>query len=200
MFTSKAFLLSSGLEALSAHHGIRVLHRLNLLTHDDVDDTIRIHGLVQRVVRELFHPESLATSSRVAATSLVDIWPPIDTLTEIGAVLRANTSALELASSSALFNPTVHPVLFRTGQSLREQGLAADAAEHFSTLYQRAVAVHGPDHPWALSARAAYAHSKGDAGDTEEAASEYEYLLAHRLRTLGPDDPLTMTTRNNLAH
>ncbi|MER5853152.1 tetratricopeptide repeat protein [Streptomyces sp. NPDC002012] len=94
-----------------------------------------------------------------------------------------------------------------------EAGDAAGAAVAFEELLAGLLRVQGPDHPdtltarnklahWrhTLTARNKLAHWRGEAGDAVGAAAAWEYVLADRLRVLGPDHPDTLATRNNLAH
>ncbi|WP_197523378.1 tetratricopeptide repeat protein, partial [Actinokineospora pegani] len=188
------------------HHGLRVLHRLNLLTHDPTTTTVRIHALVQRVVRETTtmtraaDPDGgTATLGRLAADALAEIWPEADTLTDIGTVLRANTTALAGHAEHHLFHPDTHPVLFRAGGSLGEQGLIAAARQHFHRLHEQTEAAHGPDHPDTLATRHNLARWRGEAGDSAGAVAAFEGLLTDALRVLGPGHPGTLATRHNLA-
>ncbi|WP_156757022.1 tetratricopeptide repeat protein [Actinokineospora pegani] len=186
-------------------YGLRVLHRLNLLTHDPATTTVRIHALVQRVVRETTEAPTAdpdggtAVLGRVAADALLDVWPKVDTLTDIGVVLRANTTALAGHAEHDLLHPYVHTVLFRAGRSLGDQGLIAAARQHFHRLHELTAAAHGPDHPNTLTTRHNLAYWRGEAGDPAGAVAAYEGLLTDRLRVVGPDHPGTLATRNNLA-
>ena len=57
----------------------------------------------------------------------------------------------------------------------------------------------GPDHPDTLRTRSNLAFWLGEAGQVEEAITQFRQLLEDRARVLGPDHPHTLATRNNLA-
>ncbi|OLR92588.1 tetratricopeptide repeat protein [Actinokineospora bangkokensis] len=184
----------------TTHHGLRVLHRLNLITHDPIAGTVRVHALVQRVIRETIDPDTAARLGRLAANALHDAWPRVDTLAGVGPVLRANTAALHTHARHALLHPDVHNVLFRAGRSLGEEGFVTAARDYFHLLHEQAAVAHGPDHYDTLTTRNNLAHWRGEAGDAAGAAAAFEGLLTGQVRVLGADHLDSLATRHSLAH
>ncbi|MET8154369.1 tetratricopeptide repeat protein [Actinoplanes sp. NPDC049668] len=195
-----------------AHDAVRALHRLGLAdTTCDPDlgaGLLRVHALVQRVVREATPEPQRPVLPHTAADALRKVWPGIerDTATaRLGQLLRANTTTLTAVTGERMWHTLAgvagaHPVLFRTGRSLGEMGLVAAARDHFQQLYADSARVLGPDHPDTLTARQGFAYWRGAAGDVAGAVVAFESLLADRGRVLGPDHPNTLTTRHNLAY
>ena len=54
-----------------------------------------------------------------------------------------------------------------------------------------------PDHPDTLATRGNLAHALGKSGDVQDAADDFDGLLADCVRVMGPDHPETLTVRNN---
>jgi hypothetical protein len=179
--------------------GLRVLHRLNLLTIDSAGGRTGIHGLVQRVTRDATDPTELPAIARLGADALLAIWPRVDTATKIGPLLRANTAALRRNAETHLWQPDGHNVLLRAGQSLGEAGLLIPAIAHFHHLRATATHILGADHPNTLRTRNNLASWWAEAGDVAGAIAEFEVLLTDQRRVLGADHPDTLRTRNNLA-
>jgi hypothetical protein len=144
-------------------------------------------------------PGGLALLVRVAAAALVSAWPDIEREPGIGQVLRANTAALAGRDARALRDPEAHPVLFRTGRSLGEAGLVADAIGHFRALLADCRELLGSDHPDTLTARYDLAYWRGEAGDFAGAAAAMAELVDDRLRVLGPSHSDTLGTRAAVA-
>ena len=113
-------------------------------------------------------------------------------------ILRANTTILATRHREALWVPKRHPLLWRAGRSLGENGLVTAAIGYWTPL--AAAAQHlGPDHPHTLSTCGHLARWRGEAGDLAGAATAFERLLTDYLRVLAPDHPHTLSTRHNLA-
>ncbi|MFI6822521.1 tetratricopeptide repeat protein [Micromonospora sp. NPDC050187] len=177
------------------------LARLSLATTDPETGTVRVHGLLQRAVREATPSAHAAQLAVTAADALRSIWPDIERGRDHAQALRANTTALHTHSDPLLWNAVrgVHPVLFAAGRSLGRTGQLAAAIAYFHTLNITATHHLGPDHPGTLTTRNNLAYWRGEAGDPGGAAAAFEDLLTDCLRVLGPDHPDTLATRSNIA-
>lgn len=74
--TSSTTLVAEGtpVDVNLVHSGLRCLHRLNLITLDDTDRTVAVHGLVQRVARDAFTDDRLADVLAVADMAIQEVW------------------------------------------------------------------------------------------------------------------------------
>ncbi|MGI5243317.1 tetratricopeptide repeat protein [Dactylosporangium sp. CA-139066] len=198
---------------------LRVLHRLSLATLNDTATVLRVHGVIQRAVRETTGPEHQRSLATAAADALVSLWPTVESDLAHAQVLRANAATLHATTGTALWTiPTAttpwrriitqlarrpryqaHPLLFRAGNSLGEAGLVVAAITYYEHLRTTAIQHLGPDHPGTLTTGNNLALWRGQAGDPAGAATAFEQLLADVLRVLGPNHPGTLTTRHNLA-
>ncbi|MFF3410455.1 FxSxx-COOH system tetratricopeptide repeat protein [Streptomyces sp. NPDC002742] len=185
-----------------ARRALRVLYRLSLIDQTPTTpyQTVRIHQLIQRAVRDSLTPDQRDRSARSAADTLTAAWPNIEYDTTLAQTLRANATALTACAEDALHRPDTHPVLYRAGRSLGEAGQVTAARDHFHHLNNTTTSRLGPDHPDALSARLNLAHWRVHAGDVVGAATAFAELLDDQVRVLGPDHPHTLTTRHNLAY
>lgn len=185
-----------------ARDGLGCLHRLSLITLDMSSPTraVRVHALVQRATRDALLSQRVGTVTRTAADALLEVWPEIERDTALGQVLRANTDALAATNGTHLWNPDCHQVLFRSGQSLGECGLVADARDYFEELHFAAVKQLGTEHADTLTIHHELARWRGNAGDPAGALTALEQVLSDRLRILGPNHPNTLNTRQELAH
>ena len=173
---------------------MRTLHRLSLIDHtpDTPDQAVRVHQLIQRATRDALTPSQLTALARSAANSLTAKWPAIERDTALAQALRANTDTLTRTAEDALYQPNVHVVLYRTGNSLGESGQAAAARDYFRRLTAATRRHLSPDHLHTLAARHHLARWQGKAGDAAGAAAAFEKLLGDRLRIQGPDHPHTL--------
>ncbi|MEU7902986.1 tetratricopeptide repeat protein [Actinoplanes sp. NPDC049118] len=213
LFTTTAALghyrqrLGREVDGDDTHDAVRVLYRLGLAdttTDPDGAGLLRVHALVQRVVREATPEPQQPTLAHTAADAINQLWPGIErdnTTTRLGQLLRANTTTLADVTGDHLWHTAddVHQVLFRAGQSLGEIGLVAAARDHYERLHADSARVLGPDHPHTLAARSHLARWRGEAGDAAGAAAAFEPLLADYLRVFGADHPQILTTRHHLA-
>ncbi|MDX2644311.1 tetratricopeptide repeat protein [Streptomyces sp. PA03-1a] len=184
-----------------AADALRCLSRLSLAELDPVaaHRAVRVHSLIQRAARESLSKARRGPLARAAADALLAAWPEIERDIDLAQALRSSAATLARRTSDELWQPTVHEIIFRAGDSLGEAGLAADAVAYFRHAVDQAARMLGPDHPSTLRARYALGRSRGESGDFAGAADSQRELLADRLRVLGPDHPDTLGTRASLA-
>ncbi|MFF2101720.1 tetratricopeptide repeat protein, partial [Streptomyces sp. NPDC058202] len=193
--------LAGQVTADEAVHALRVLHRLGLIDHtpDAPHQTVRVHQLIQRAVRDTVTAERHRLA-RTAADGLIAAWPEVERDTGLVPALRANTIVLTTHAESALYQSGMHEALKRTGNSLGEAGQVTAAIDYFDNMTAATAHHLGPDHHDALTTRGCLARWRGEAGDVAGAATAYAELLQDRMRVLGPDHPGTLTTRHNVAY
>jgi hypothetical protein len=179
---------------------VNLLHRFNLLTVDEATATVRIHGLVQRAVREATHLDHRSALATIAADALLEMWPDVERDAGHAQMLRANTTALYSGTGDRLLLSEIHPVLFRAARSLQETGQIDDATAAFRQLLDDALRVLGADHRDTLCSRTHLVNLQGEAGDVTGAAFAIKDLLDDYLRVFGPDHPETLNTRQGVAH
>src|SRR5512144_2142946 len=181
------------------------LHRLSLvtLTESGPAGLVRVHGLVQRAVREHFSVEALESAASAAADSILKIWPRADYEPELRVVaqsLRNNTDMLLAHCPAVLWTPDgAHPLLLRAGHSRADSGLLHQEIGYFEQLANTAQRVLGPDHRHTLSLRNNLAYVYQLAGRLGEAIPLCERTLADRERVLGSDHPDILDSRGTLA-
>jgi hypothetical protein len=108
---------------------LRCLHRLSLVEHnpDTPQRAVRVHNLIQRATREALSDDRRYVLARTAADALYAAWPDGERDLTLAQILHANTDALTNRTDTELWQPDVHPVLFRNGRSLGDVGLIAAA-------------------------------------------------------------------------
>lgn len=173
------------------------LHLLCLIDSDG--DTIRIHALVQRTLRDGLDAEEQGYFARAAADVLLTAWPDPENDPLRSAILRANTARLREYSGILLLLPGVHTVLFKEGGSLGDCGQFGAAAAHAWQLYLECEELLGHSHTDTINARNNHAYWLGMTGDASKAVAMFEDLLADSLTTLEPDSPYALMVRANLA-
>ena len=183
---------------------LRVLHRFSLIDHDRsaTHREVRIHQLIQRVTREnLDDPDQYTALAHAAADALLAVWPDLEH-DQLGAILRANTTALRQTTGTTLWrwNGEAHQVLFRAADSLGDTGQVTAALTEYTHLHHTSHQTLGPDHPDTLTTRHNLARWRGKAGDPAGAIIAFDELLNDCLHLLGPNHPNTLTTRHNLAY
>ncbi|MFF1717405.1 tetratricopeptide repeat protein [Streptomyces sp. NPDC058268] len=183
--------------------GLRVLHGFNLITHnpDATHREIRVHQLIQRATYEALTPNQQLDTAYLAADALQKAWPDIES-DELGAILRANTTALRETTGIALWqrNNKIHPLLFRGANSIGGALQPAAAVAEFTQLHITTEEIFGPDHHSTLELRLRATYWRGRSGDEAGAVAAFEELLTDMLRVLGPDHPDTLVTRYELAN
>ncbi|WP_405526337.1 tetratricopeptide repeat protein [Streptomyces avidinii] len=180
---------------------LQTLQRLSLIDYTPGDrcQTVRIHRLVQRTIRESLTTGEHTRAARAAADALFAAWPDIERDRDLTHALRANADALTSYAEDALWQPEAHPVMYRAGRSLGGSGQTSAAVSYFQRVERNARHHCGPDHTDTLFARNDLAQWQGESGDAAGAATAFAELLQDYRRVLGPDHPYTLTTRSNLA-
>ncbi|WP_083401990.1 NB-ARC domain-containing protein, partial [Pseudofrankia sp. EUN1h] len=143
----------SPVSANDARDALRVLHRLSLIDHNPTSpaQTVRIHQLLQRAVRETLPPDGQHAAGRAAADALMAVWPEVERDTTLAQTLRTNTDTLHTTAPDPLWQPDTHRVLFRAASSLGNAGLATAAIDRYHHLADTAHHRFGPDHPDTLT-------------------------------------------------
>ncbi|MEU4801223.1 tetratricopeptide repeat protein [Actinosynnema sp. NPDC023587] len=192
-------------DAEAAGDALGCLKRLSLIVLDlsQPARAVRVHALVQRATRDAVSADNMPGLAWTAGDALTEVWPQVERDQTTAAGLRSNATTLWNTAEEHLLDRDsetgIHKLLFRTGLSLGNAGLNAQAIDHFHRLHAVLHERLGPDHPSTLTTRNNLASWRGHAGDPAGAAEATEELLADQLRVLGPDHPSTLTTRNNLA-
>ncbi|GLL05124.1 FxSxx-COOH system tetratricopeptide repeat protein [Dactylosporangium matsuzakiense] len=187
------------LDVDTVRSGLRVLHRLNLVMDATARAAVTVHGLVQRVTRDLATEEHLTDLARTAADALVEIWPDIESDADVAQSLRSNTAYVYQWGRDGLLEPGAHPVLQMANSSLGTSGNPTAAVAAFTQLATDVARVLGPEHPDTLATRAYLAQWRGESGDPAGAAVTFHQLFTDQLRVLGPDHPDTLMTRGSIA-
>jgi hypothetical protein len=173
------------------------LHRLSLITYDP--SAVRVHALVQRVVRGTATPRELARAVRAVADTLVRVWPRVDSNRELGAALRANALAVRNVVGIRVWQPRDRALWFRLGHGLGECGQAGAASDHFQEVVDASRALFGPRSHFTLRARVSHAHWQGEAGDPVGAVCALKQLIEDAPETFRFQRKLKLKARRALA-
>ncbi|QHA09336.1 tetratricopeptide repeat protein [Streptomyces broussonetiae] len=197
----------TGQDAVGA---LSALQRLNLIEHSPnvPHRAVQVHQLIQRAARDAMPAADRDVAGIAAATALIAAWPETERDTALAQALRANTEALTRHAEDSLYQlgdfddelDGVHPVLFRTGESLGEAGQIDAAIKHMQHVLDTAGAHLGRDHADTLHAAHDLAHWLGESGDFAGAASAYKRLLKQETRALGCKHTTTLDTGVSLAY
>ncbi len=179
---------------------LHALHRLSLVTYAP-GQPVRVHGLVQRSVREQLPPELLARTVQAAADALLQAWPQTERDFATGQRFRANTETLRSHDEHLLWSDhDVHEVLLRTGQSLARAGLYQAAMDHYRQLAATSGQKYGAGCPRTLVCRSNSLRFLRVTAHPAEAVAAYAELAADCARLVGPDAPATFDARGELAN
>ena len=182
---------------------LRSLARTGLLTIDPVGGgarVIRVHPVVQAVVRTAMPGEVRDQAAQAAAGALLQAWPADDDAQPLLAgALRSCVASLEQAAGDALWAGGSHRVLFRAGQSLDSARLSRPAVAHWQLVASASERTLGQAHPDTLLATGQLASATLAAGLGAEAVALYQQALDTRLKAPGTDHPGTLTARADLG-
>lgn len=189
-------------EFVASPGALRSLDRTGLLTIDPAGGgarLIRVHPVVQAVVRTALPGELRDQAARAAASALLQAWPDDGEQPLLAEALRSCVTSLEQAAGGALWAGGSHQVLLRAGQSLDSARLSGPAVAHWKLVASASERALGPAHPDTLLAAGQLAKATLAAGLGAEAVALYQQALDTRVRVLGPDDPGTLAARADLG-
>ncbi|MBV9206616.1 MAG: tetratricopeptide repeat protein, partial [Actinobacteria bacterium] len=208
----QAGALASGGRRLSAaqvDQALEVLAGWSLLTPGLDGQTVIMHPLVSRVVRDRLARRGRLPAVARAAASVLEARaralagsgdrPAVRDITGQATALLGNVPAPEVGQHEELTGVLLR-LRFLTLYHLIELGDSAPQAiavgEPLTADLER---ILGPDDPDTMNARNSLAAAYQAAGQTEPAVRLFEQTLVGRERVLGPDHPDTLTSQNNLA-
>lgn len=182
------------------HDVLANLGRVGLVTLDAGPQTatLRMHALVQAVIRPMIPAAQLDRAIRAAADALVQTWP-MDLPPALAQTMRACAAALRELAGDLLWAPDGHPLLLRAGQSMDGARLTGPAVDYWRELSATSNRLLGPAHPSTLLSGDKLAAALETAGRPGEAVVLYEQGLAERGRLLGWQHADTLTTRSRLG-
>ena len=208
----QAGVLASGGRLVAADLVDRVLEWLSgrsLLTFSLDGQTVVMHRLVARVIRNGLARRGRLTAAYEAAAFVLDVYSRALVGSQdrraVRGILQQVTALLDsLAEPATEINEELAWVLLRLrfvafyhvlelGDSTPQ---AIAVGEPLAEDLERLL---GPDHPDTLNSRNSLAAAYLAAGRVDEAIPLFEQILAVRQRMLGPDDSETLISQNNLA-
>ena len=173
------------------------------------EDSVVMHRLVARVVRERACVESNLDELALDALDLMASWVFNESEAfqrrEEGSRLVDHIEAVwDAIADEPDFDPEVLELALGTRRWATRQLIAAADRARSITLAQQTLAdserVLNTDHPDTLIARNNLAGAHQSAGQITEAINLHQENLTEREHILGNDHPDTLTTRNNLAY
>ncbi|WP_331761159.1 tetratricopeptide repeat protein [Nocardia sp. NBC_01377] len=178
----------------------------SLLSWSVTGDTVVMHRLLARVVRERAHAttlDRLALDATAVITPLLFGESEAYQRREEGSRLVDHIETLwEATDHGGLDTDTTTTVLKYRRWTTRQLIKAADTTRAITqahTTHTDHERVLGHNHPDTLSSRNNLAYAYESAGRLGEAIALYERTLTDRQRVLGEDHPDTLASRNNLA-
>ena len=181
----------------------------SLLTFSLDGQTIILHRLMARVIRNELATSGILTAMVEAAASTLDVYSralvgsqdhrAVRGFPQQVTALLALTAGLAAEAGEELAQVLLR-LRFNAFYHLLELGystpLAIAVGEPLTADLERLL---GPDHPDTLSSRNSLAAAYLAAGRVAEAIPLFKQTLIVRQRNLGPNHPETLTSQNNLA-
>ena len=208
----QAGVLASGGRLVAADLVDRVLEWLSgrsLLTFSLDGQTVVMHRLVARVIRNGLARRGRLTAAYEAAAFVLDVYSRALVGSQdrraVRGILQQVTALLDsLAEPATEINEELAWVLLRLRfvalyHSLELGDSTPQAIAVGEPLAEDLERLLGPDHPDTLNSRNSLAAAYLAAGRVAEAIPLFEQILAVRQRMLGPDDSETLISQNNLA-
>jgi tetratricopeptide (TPR) repeat protein len=181
------------------------LERLGLLSVDNASPvrTVWLHSAVRSLVRAYLAPGNVEQVVSAAAGSLLEAWPEPGSPAgspQLSQALRDNAIALRNFAGELLWKPEAHPLLVRSGTSLTEGPVLADAAiGYWQAFGAMSTQLLGHGHAQSLLARERLADAYAASGRLSEALPVFEAALGDREAAFGPQHPETVTARLTVA-
>ncbi len=208
-----AFLSSAGIpeevllkvldiEAFDLEDWLDPILSYSLLTRDSDSQQVRIHSLVQTILRSELGEEKRRELVEQLVSVVGDLFPdprPIENWPDCERLVSCALACAEGIQRYQIESEIAARLLNQTGYYLNERGDYATTLP----LYERALEIHervlGTDHPSTATSLNNLAELYRTTGQYEQALPLYERALEIRERVLGADHPDTATSLNNLA-
>jgi RNA polymerase sigma factor (sigma-70 family) len=208
----QAGVLASGRHRVAVGLVDRVLEwlsRRSLLTFSLDGQTVILHRLVARVIRDELARRQMLTAVCEAAAFMLDVYSRALVGSRDRRAVRGISQQLT-ALLDSLAGPMTEVDEELDWLLLRLQFVAFYHLLELGDSASQAIAIGeplaedlgrrlGPDHPDTMNSRNSLAAAYLAAGRVAEAIPLFEQVLDARQRMLGPDDPETLTSQNNLA-
>ncbi len=182
-------------------NALRALEQVGLVNvdHAPAASSVWVNRVMQQAVLAATPAEMFEPAVTSAAAALLELWTGPQTSAQSAPMLRASAESLRRAAGRLLWSAGCHPLIFRIGQSLDEDGLTGPAAEFWSEVAAISDSTLGPDHhdSQELARRLAAAYMA--AGRQAEAIAWYRQLLASWDNRFGADNPRTLSARVRLG-
>ncbi len=182
-------------------NALRALEQVGLVSvdHAAAPPSVWLNKVMQQAVLAATPAEMFEPGVTAAAAALLESWSGPETRATSGPALRASAESLRRAAGRQLWSGGCHPLIFRIGQSLDEDGLTGPAVEFWSEVAAISDSTLGPDHrdSQELASRLAAAYMA--AGRQTEATKWYRQLLAGWTTRFGADSPRTLTASVRLG-
>jgi tetratricopeptide (TPR) repeat protein len=181
------------------------LERLGLVSvaATSAERTVWLPTTVRAAVRGYLAPANVEQLVAAAAAALVEAWPTPedpDGGPQLSQALRDSAAALRSFAGDLLWQPDVHPVLLRAGDSLSEAPALTDSAiRYWQDIGATTSELLGFGHAQSVLARGRLGDACVAAGRFAEALPVFEARLADREASLGPQHPASVTARLNKA-
>ncbi|MCL2454036.1 MAG: tetratricopeptide repeat protein [Micrococcales bacterium] len=181
-----------------AKAALRALENVAVIrTRPEPWDPIAVHALAQRAIGDLASGRSDAVV--MLADAAMEVWPDKKRDFAVGPQLRAVAEHLYLSDRLALVGEDAHGILRRTGISLANGGLTAEAIAFRERLLQHLRRALGSDHRDSLTLRCDLADAQGEFGDVPGAVQSLEKAYSDARKALGENDALTLRIRGQLG-
>jgi tetratricopeptide (TPR) repeat protein len=182
-------------------NALRALEQVGLVSvdHASAPPSVWLNKVMQQAVLAATPAEMFEPAVSAAAAALLELWSGPHAPAGSGQVLRASAESLRRAAGRLLWSNGCHPLIFRIGESLDQDGLAGPAVDFWSEVAAISDSTLGPDHrdSQQLAGRLAAAYIA--AGRRAEAITWYRHLLAGWDSRFGAGSPRTLTARVRLG-
>jgi tetratricopeptide (TPR) repeat protein len=179
------------------------LERLGLLSVDKASATrtVWVHPAIQAAVQAYLPSGDVAPVVAAGANALLEVWPEAGApdVSQVSQALRDGAVSLRAFAGDLLWQPTAHPLLLRTGNSLLAASLTESAIGYWQSMATTCNTRLGPAHTQSAVARDRLSAAYAAAGRMAEALPLFETALADRESVLGAEHPDTVIARVNLA-
>ncbi len=188
-------------DRVSVRAALGNLARFGLVTIDasDAARTVRMHSLLQAMVRKALGTSELDRIALAAADAVDQAWQAGGGQPALGQAMRDCAVSIQRTAGRVLWEAEGHPLLLRTGESLDGAGLARSALRYWQEMIETSRRTVGTVHPLTFQFRDHLAAACEAAGRIDDATGLRERALADREAAYGLVHPESVAARTALA-